>query len=180
MKLIERVRAFFTPAYEVREEALGGSPCFCVYRRQFGRVVFLERWGTLESVARRVAELRGDTGAEVPADRLQAALAGKPDPASQESDLSPSRRLYLGNRAREVLENECWAWAFNTTRQEIIESWQATNAKDPQSRESMWLALKLLDRLQGALQSRLETGQLAALELEHLARVEAQAKEWLA
>ncbi|RQO57042.1 hypothetical protein DBV14_09540 [Variovorax sp. KBW07] len=172
------VRAFFTPAWEVREEVVGGDTCFCIYRRCMGAVAFFERWGSLGTAAGRLVELQGKTPSGVPvaADRIAQALASG---AADESATTPAARAYRGNRAREVLENEAFAWAFHSLKTEIIESWQRAPEQDPQGREKLWLSLKLLQKVHANLQSRLETGKMARLELEHQAELEKQAKVWL-
>jgi hypothetical protein len=173
-----RVRAFFTPTCEVREEAFGGDTTFCIYRRLMGCTSFVERSATLRTAALRLIELQGKAsgGQAVHADRI--ARAAEPG-AAEESATTPSSRVYRGNRAREVLENECFEWAFESLKTEIIESWQKAPEQDPQGREKLWLSLKLLQKVRSNLQSRLETGKLARLELQHQANQEKQAKAWL-
>jgi hypothetical protein len=172
------IRAFFTPAFEVREEAIGGDTCFCIYRSCRGAVALFERWGSLRTAAARLAELQGaaPSGVSVTAARL--ALAMEPG-AADESATTPRARVYRGNRAREVLENECFDWAFETLKTEIIESWQKAPEQDQQGREKLWLSLKLLQKVRFNLQTRLETGKLATLELNHQAKLEKEASAWL-
>ncbi|WP_431107597.1 hypothetical protein [Variovorax paradoxus] len=172
------IGAFFSPSWEIREEQEGAESSFCIYRRLFGRVTFVERWATLRTAGARLAELRGKVpaGKSVPADRIARAMAAD---VSEESATSPGARAYRGNRAREVLENESYAWAFNSLKTEIIESWQNAPAQDPQGRETLWLSLKLLDKIQFNLQTRLEMGKLAQLELEHRAKLTKEEAAWL-
>lgn len=91
---------------------------------------------------------------------------------------SIEKRLYNADRAREVLENEAFQWAIEETRQEITETWK--NAGNPEDRERLWISQKLLNRLETALKTRLETGRLAKLELEHKKTLADRAKAWLA
>ncbi|WGT64789.1 hypothetical protein [Variovorax paradoxus] len=172
------VVTFFTPAWEIREEQEGAESSFCIYRRLFGRVTFVERWATLRTAGARLAELQGKVpaGNSVSADRIARAMAAD---VSEESATSPGARAYRGNRAREVLENESYAWAFHSLKTEIIESWQNAPAQDPQGRETLWLSLKLLDKIQFNLQTRLESGKLAQLELEHRAKLTKEEAAWL-
>jgi hypothetical protein len=171
-------RAFFTPAFDLREEGAGDDTSFCIYRRHLGRVAFFERWGSLRAAAGRLAELHGKELSGVPVTAARIAQALEPA-AANESATTPASRVYRGNRAREVLENEAFAWAFETLRTEIIESWQKAPEQDPQGREKLWLSLKLLAKVQGNLQARLETGKLAQLELAHKAKMDKEASAWL-
>ena len=176
--VLAAVCAYFTPAWEVREEVVGGETCFCIYRRCMGAAAFFERWATLRTASLRLAELQGKTpnGLPVAADRIAQAMAPR---AAEESATSPEGRVYRGNRAREVLENESFDWAFESLKTEIIESWQKAPEQDPQGREKLWLSLKLLAKVQGNLQARLETGKLAQLELAHKAKMDKEASAWL-
>lgn len=76
-------------------------------------------------------------------------------------------RLYNGDRAREVLENEEFKRAFEAIEQEVIEQWKKSPARDQVGRESLWTYLQLLHKLQRQLKTTMETGKLAQLELEH-------------
>ena len=78
-------------------------------------------------------------------------------------------RLYNGDRAKEVLENEAYIAAFADIEKDLIESWKNTPATivNRDARERIHMALTLLGKLQACLQQSLDTGKLAKLELEH-------------
>lgn len=173
--LASRLHAFLLPTWSVRED---GDGSFCIYRQQFGRAALFERWATLRTAGQRLSQLRGEVkkGAEVAPERIANAVARD---VPEESATTPHARVYRGNRAREVLENESFDWAFHTLKSEIVESWQNAPMQDPQGRETLWLSLKLLEKVRSNLVSRLETGKLAQLELKHLAAVEKNAKVWM-
>lgn len=77
------------------------------------------------------------------------------------------QRIYNGDRAREVLENEAFAAAFNDIKTEITAQWKQSPARDHEGREKLWQLLKLADKLEATLRTSLETGQLAKLDLQH-------------
>lgn len=76
-------------------------------------------------------------------------------------------RLYAGNRAKEVLENEAFTAAFEAIEQEVIEQWMQSPARDQDGREKLWSYLHLLKKVRTHLTSTLETGKLAQIELQH-------------
>ena len=76
-------------------------------------------------------------------------------------------RLYLGNRAKEVIENEAFTEAFKAIEDEVIETWKNTPARDAEGRERLWTYLTLLKKVRTQLETTLETGKLAQLELNH-------------
>lgn len=85
-------------------------------------------------------------------------------------------RLYDGDRAREVLENEQFNLAFDAIQAEIVEQWKQAPARDHTGREALWTMLKLSERLKLALTSTLETGKLAKAELERKQTLAERAK----
>lgn len=76
-------------------------------------------------------------------------------------------RIYNGDRAREVLDNEAFLQAFTDTEQEVIKQWTESPARDVEGREKLWQYLTLLRKIKTHLTTTLETGKLAKLELEH-------------
>jgi hypothetical protein len=80
-------------------------------------------------------------------------------------------RLYAGDRAREVLENEVFTQVFADIESDLIESWRNIPASDTEhhlrSRERIHLSLTLLGKVKACIVQTLETGKLAKLELEH-------------
>lgn len=77
------------------------------------------------------------------------------------------QRLYQGDRAKEVLENEAFIAAFEAIEKEVIDQWTNSPARDVDGREKLWSYLHLLRKVRTQLQSTLETGTLAKLELQH-------------
>lgn len=77
------------------------------------------------------------------------------------------KRIYNGDRAREVLENEAFQQVFADVKQEITEQWTKSPARDQEGREKLWLMLSLLNKLEVTLQATLDSGKLAKLDLEH-------------
>lgn len=77
------------------------------------------------------------------------------------------QRIYSGDRAREVLENEAFVAAFADIKQEINDQWAQSPARDHEGREKLYQLLKLTDKLEATLRTSLETGELAKLDLRH-------------
>ena len=90
--------------------------------------------------------------------------------------MEPSERIYNGDRAREVLENEAFIAAFADMQTEIIEQWKQSPARDGEGREKLWQLLSLSNKLQSLLQTSLETGKLAKLDLQHDQKLKDRAK----
>lgn len=76
------------------------------------------------------------------------------------------QRVYDGDQAKLVLDNEAFQQALNDIETEIMESWKNAPARDQEGREKLWQMLKLAGKLRANLQTRLETGKLARIELD--------------
>ena len=90
--------------------------------------------------------------------------------------MNVSDRIYNGDRAKEVLENEAFIAAFDATEQEVIEQWTNSPARDSTGREHLWQYLMLLRKVKTQLQTTLETGKLAKIELQHEQSIKDRAK----
>lgn len=77
------------------------------------------------------------------------------------------QRLYNGDRAREVLENEVFIAVFDGIESELTEAWKTSPVRDPAGREEIWRHLTALQKVKSSLVKSLETGKLAQLELKH-------------
>ena len=71
-------------------------------------------------------------------------------------------------RARSLLSNPLFNEAFEVLRKDLMDRWSASGSSELEARESIWLAMRLLDRIEGHLKSIVETGHMAAvMEKQH-------------
>lgn len=89
------------------------------------------------------------------------------------------QRIYNGDRAKEVLENEAFLWAFEAIEQELTEAWKSSPARDEAGREKLFLMQQMLQKVELALKNMLETGTLAKKELQYQQNLADRAKESL-
>lgn len=87
-------------------------------------------------------------------------------------------RIYKADRAREVLENEAFAQAFEDLTTEITEQWKKSPARDEEGREKLWLMLSLLNKVEGILKESLTDGKMARADLEHFRSKAEKEKAW--
>jgi hypothetical protein len=58
--------------------------------------------------------------------------------------------------------------AFDTLKEDLMNRWEHSGSTELEARESIWLAMRLLERIQGHLKSIIETGHMAEmLEKQH-------------
>ena len=71
-------------------------------------------------------------------------------------------------RAKNLLENELLTEAFETLRIELLGQWEQSGSLNIDQRESIWLAVRLLEKIKGHITSIVETGHMAkVLEKQH-------------
>ena len=58
--------------------------------------------------------------------------------------------------------------SFDVLRQDLMNRWTHSGSTDLEARESIWLAIRLLERIHGHIKSIVETGHMAkVMEKQH-------------
>ena len=71
-------------------------------------------------------------------------------------------------RANDLLKDELFNEAFEVLRKDLMDRWNASGSTELEARESIWLAMRLLDKLYGHITSIVETGHMnKVLEKQH-------------
>tara|TARA_R100000687_G_C6350144_1_gene118457 strand:+ start:38 stop:286 length:249 start_codon:yes stop_codon:yes gene_type:complete len=70
--------------------------------------------------------------------------------------------------AKRLLNDPLFAEAFTVLRQDLMDRWNNSGTSELEARESIWLAMRLLDKLYLHVQSIVETGHMnKVLEKQH-------------
>ena len=70
--------------------------------------------------------------------------------------------------ARRLLEDVLLKEAFDTLKEDLMNRWSHSGTTDSEARESIWLAIRLLDKIDGHIKSIVETGHMAKImEKQH-------------
>ena len=71
-------------------------------------------------------------------------------------------------RANSLLSDPLFNEMFDVLRKDLMNRWEASGSTELEARESIWLAMRLLDRIHGHLTSIIETGHMAKMmEKQH-------------
>ena len=62
--------------------------------------------------------------------------------------------------AKRLMQDELLIEAFDTLRKDLLDRWSASGSTEVEARESIWLAMRLLDRIHGHINSIVETGHM--------------------
>ena len=70
--------------------------------------------------------------------------------------------------ANRILTDPLYQEAFDIIKQDLMNRWEHSGSAELEARESIWLAMRLLDRIHGHLTSIIETGHMAKMmEKQH-------------
>jgi hypothetical protein len=71
-------------------------------------------------------------------------------------------------RATGLLNDPLFKEMFEVLRKDLMNRWESSGSTELEARESIWLAMRLLDRLHGHIKSIVETGHMnKMLEKQH-------------
>ena len=71
-------------------------------------------------------------------------------------------------QAQNLLSNELFVESFNVLKEDLMNRWSSSGSADLEARESIWLAMRLLDKIHGHITSIIETGHMnKILEKQH-------------
>ena len=71
-------------------------------------------------------------------------------------------------RARSLLYYPLFNESFGAIKEDLQSRWENSGSTEVEARESIWLAMRLLDRIHGHIKSIVETGQMnKILEKQH-------------
>ena len=63
-------------------------------------------------------------------------------------------------RAKNLLNDVLFNEAFDVLKKDLMTRWESSGSTELEARESIWLAMRLLDRLHGHIKSIVETGHM--------------------
>ena len=63
-------------------------------------------------------------------------------------------------RAKRLLNDELFNESFDILRTDLIERWHNSSSNESEARESIWLAIRLLEKVRGHVVSIVETGHM--------------------
>ena len=71
-------------------------------------------------------------------------------------------------RAQSLINDPLLNESFDVLKEDLMSRWNNSGSADLQARESIWLAMRLLDRIHGHVTSIIETGHMnKILEKQH-------------
>ena len=66
-------------------------------------------------------------------------------------------------RAKSLLSNPLFNEAFDVLKKDLLNRWEVSGSTEVEARESIWLAMRLLDRVHAHITSIVETGRMSEI-----------------
>jgi len=66
-------------------------------------------------------------------------------------------------KAQNLINDPLLNESFDVLREDLMNRWTHSGSTDLEARESIWLAIRLLERIEGHIKSIVETGHMAKL-----------------
>ena len=71
-------------------------------------------------------------------------------------------------KAQNLINDPLLNESFDVLREDLMNRWTHSGSTDLEARESIWLAIRLLERIHGHIKSIVETGHMAkVMEKQH-------------
>jgi len=64
------------------------------------------------------------------------------------------------SRANSLLNDSLFNEAFDVLKKDLMNRWESSGSTELEARESIWLAMRLLDRIHAHISSIVETGHM--------------------
>ena len=80
--------------------------------------------------------------------------------------MSIDNELRRGELARMLLQNEIYVDAVSAVKQAIIDKWSSAPMRDLEGQHELKLMLKVLGDVTGYIETAMQTGQMATIQLE--------------
>lgn len=80
--------------------------------------------------------------------------------------MTPDEELRRGEQARQVIENEIYAEAWKSVRDGIISAWESAPIRDKEGQNELKLMLKLLTDVRRNIETVMNTGKMAKIQIE--------------
>ena len=82
----------------------------------------------------------------------------------------PSREQEIarGHEADRILRSPIWEEAWASYEEKLLNAWKHSGSQDEQSREKIWVAYQVCQKVKNHVQSILTTGKLAMKQVEEL------------
>ena len=76
--------------------------------------------------------------------------------------------LRRAQQAKELLEHPLLIVVFDVLRRQVLDTWKNSAVRDAEGRERLFMAIRIVEQVEGLLREYVTTGKFAAMQLEAL------------
>jgi hypothetical protein len=82
--------------------------------------------------------------------------------------LNLEEELRRAQQAKELLEHPLLIEVFDVLRRQVLDTWKNSAVRDAEGRERLFMAIRMVEQVEGLLREYVTTGKFAAMQLEAL------------
>jgi DNA integrity scanning protein DisA with diadenylate cyclase activity len=82
--------------------------------------------------------------------------------------LTLDEELRRAQQAKELLEHPLLIEVFDVLRRQVLDTWKNSAVRDAEGRERLFMAIRIVEQVEGLLREYVTTGKFAAMQLEAL------------
>jgi len=82
--------------------------------------------------------------------------------------LTLDEELRRAQQAKELLEHPLLIVVFDVLRRQVLDTWKNSAVRDAEGRERLFMAIRIVEQVEGLLREYVTTGKFAAMQLEAL------------
>ena len=89
---------------------------------------------------------------------------------NKDDELARLRERERASKARQIIENPLWGEAWTTLESKLTDAWKSSQTGMAERRELIYMQLRAAAEVRGHIETVLETGRLAEMQLDEHTR----------
>lgn len=80
------------------------------------------------------------------------------------------REVERGNLARKIIDNPLWMEAWTALEAKLMGAWKSSQTGQTERREMIYMQLRAAEEIRGVIETALQTGQIAEMQIDEHTR----------
>lgn len=88
----------------------------------------------------------------------------------KDDEVSRRRESERGRKAQQIIDSPLWEEAWTTLESRLMDAWKSSRTGETERRELIYMQLRAAAEVRGHIETVLETGRLAEMQLDEQQR----------